>query len=281
MTGSRNGRGPAILARSNDGIVAAGSPEQRGPRGVSAATSLADVLYVLVAAALAVALSHVPALGVVLYPFKLFGTFTHEWSHALVTLLTGGHVVGLRINPDLSGEEYSAGGWGLAISSAGYLGTACAGAALLLAPVRRAKRTLQGIGATVAALPLAGMLLQGATFTLTTLAWAVVFAVVAVGVGRRGTVRLAGLFQQFLAVELCLTALDALRDLVWLALNAPGVATDATNAATATHVPAVVWAVLWSIAGCAVVGWAALHLARRALLSSASGATRLGRPLSS
>jgi len=50
------------------------------------------------------------------------------------------------------------------------------------------------------------------------------------GVGRRATPRLAGLFQQFLAVELCVTALDALRVLLLLALDAPGTATDATNA---------------------------------------------------
>ena len=70
-----------------------------------------DLLYVVVAAVLAVVLSHIPVLDVVVYPFKLFGTFVHEWSHAIVTVVTGGHVVGLRINPDLSGEEYSTGGW--------------------------------------------------------------------------------------------------------------------------------------------------------------------------
>jgi len=267
------------MARTQQGCQAAGfaprtgsltagvtgsSEGQQVPSGASTVLPVGDLLYVIAAAVLAVVLSHVPALGVAVYPFKLFGTFVHEWSHALVTLATGGHVVGLRINPDLSGEEYSAGGWGLAISSAGYLGTACAGAALLLAPVRRAGRTLAGIGATVAALPLAGTLLQGATFTLTTWFWAVVFALVTAGVGRRATPRLAGLFQQFLAVELCVTALDALRVLVLLALDAPGTATDATNAAAATHLPAVLWAVLWSIAGCAVIGWAALRLARRA-----------------
>ena len=208
--------------RGNGGINAGVSGGQRAGYGAAPAPTIADLLYVVVAAALAIALSHIPALGVVVYPFKLFGTFVHEWSHALVTLATGGHVVGLRINPDLSGEEYSAGGWGLAISSAGYLGTAGAGAALLLAPMRLARRTLTGIGATVAALPVAGTLLQGATFTLTTWLWAAVFAAVTLAVGRRGAPRLAALFQQFLAVELCLTALDALRDLVWLALDAPG-----------------------------------------------------------
>jgi hypothetical protein len=224
-----------------------------------------DLLYVAAAAVLAVVLSHIPVLDVVVYPFKLFGTFVHEWSHAIVTVVTGGHVVGLRINPDLSGEEYSTGGWGLAISSAGYLGTACTGAALLLAPLRRARHTLVALGVAVAALPFVGTLVQGATFTPTTWLWTAVFAAVTLAVGRRGTLRLARLFQQFLAVEVCLAALDGLRSLDWLVLTAPGVMTDATTAGSATHLPALVWAVLWSIIGVAIVGLATLHRVQRAL----------------
>src|SRR5438067_4246680 len=223
-----------------------------GPGRALAVPAGTDLLYVAAAAVLAVVLSHIPVLDVVVYPFKLFGTFVHEWSHAIVTVVTGGHVVGLRINPNLSGEEYSTGGWGLAISSAGYLGTAGAGAALLLAPLRRVGPTLVAIGATVAALPCVGTLVEGATFTPATWVWTGVFAAVTLAVGRRGTPRLARLFQQFLAVELCLTALDALRSLDWLALSAPGVATDATTAAGATHLRALVWAVLWSITGVAI-----------------------------
>src|SRR5437763_294201 len=99
--------------------------------------------------------------------------------------------------------------------------------------------------------------------------WTGVFAAVTLAVGRRGTPRLARLFQQFLAVELCLTALDALRSLDWLALTAPGVVTDATTAAGATHLPALVWAALWSIIGLAIVGLAALHRVRRSLRAEA------------
>lgn len=232
---------------------------------VAPARATHDLRYVLAAAILAVILAHVPMLGVVVYPFKLFGTFVHEWSHALVTLGTGGHVVALQINPDLSGEEYSSGGWGVLIASAGYVGAACAGAALLLTPLRHARRTLVAIAMAVVTLTLAAALVLGATFTLTTWVWAAVFAAAAGLIGRRATPHLAALFQQFLAVELCLAALDALRVLDWLSFNAPGIHTDATNAAGATHLPAVFWAVLWSILGVAVVGLAALRLVRRML----------------
>lgn len=268
MTGtpqSQTPTGPMPVGGRASVVAGAPAVTPYGPGGLISVRPIRELAYVVLAAVLAVVLSHIPVLDVVIYPFKLFGTFVHEWSHALVTLVTGGHVVGLRINPDLSGEEYSAGGWALLISSAGYLGTAAAGAALLLAPLRRAAHTLAGIGATVAALPVAGTLLQGAGFTVTTWVWTAAFAVVALLIGRRGTPRLARLFQQFLAVELCLTALDALRGLDWLTLNAPGVMTDATNASGATHIPALVWAVLWSVIGVAIVGLAALQLVRRSL----------------
>lgn len=252
-----------------------GSPGagRRVPVGVVARSATtrptSDLLYVLVAAVVALTLSHLPVVDVVIYPFKLFGTFVHEWAHALVTLLTGGHVVGLRVNPDLSGEEYSRGGAGLLISSAGYVGTACAGGALLLAPLRRAGQILSGIGIAVVALTLAGALVLGAAFTLTTWFWAAVFAGVTGLIGWRATPHLARLFQQFLAVELCLAAVDGLRVLDWLAINAPGVPTDATNAAHATGLPAVVWAVLWSIVGVAAIGLCAFRLVRRSLRSAA------------
>jgi len=235
-------------------------------RGLGAASHAAgDLLYVVIAAVLALVLSHLPVLDVLIYPFKLFGTFVHEWSHALVALATGGHVVALQINPDLSGEEWSAGGMGLLIDSAGYIGVAVAGSALLLAPLRWANRTLTGIGAAALLLPLASAVLQGANFTLTTWFWSAVFAAVALVVGARATPRLARLFQQFLAVELCLTALDALRQLIWLALNAPRATTDATIAAAATGIPAPLWAVVWSIVALIAIGLAAVRVTRRLL----------------
>jgi len=239
----------------------------RWRRGLDATSHAAgDLLYVIIAAVLALVLSHLPVLDVLIYPFKLFGTFVHEWSHALVALATGGHVVALEIRPDLSGEEYSAGGMGLLISSAGYIGVAVAGSALLLAPLRWANRTMTGIGGAALLLPLAGAVLLGATFTLTTWFWSAVFAAVALAVGLRAAPRLARLFQQFLAVELCLTALDALRQLIWLALDAPGVPTDAANAAGYTGIPAVLWAVVWSIVALIVIGLAAVRVARRSLV---------------
>ena len=73
----------------------------------------ADLVYVVIAAVLALALSHLPIVDVAIYPFKLFGTFVHEWCHAIVAVVTGGHVTALQINGDLSGETFKLFGYGV------------------------------------------------------------------------------------------------------------------------------------------------------------------------
>src|SRR6185369_9375667 len=73
------------------------------------------------------------------YPVRLFVTFVHESSHALVAVLTGGSVQSLTISSDGSGVVYSMGSGlisQLLTSSAGYLGATAFGV-LLLYLIRR------------------------------------------------------------------------------------------------------------------------------------------------
>ena len=74
-----------------------------------------------------------------LYPFKLFTTWVHESGHALMTVLVGGRVTSITIEPDTSGLTQSlvpmgrvAGGL---VASSGYLGAAVVGC-LLMASTR-------------------------------------------------------------------------------------------------------------------------------------------------
>ncbi|MEZ4460969.1 MAG: M50 family metallopeptidase [bacterium] len=93
--------------------------------------------------------SFVPFGHWVLYPFDLFGTFVHESCHALAAVMTGGRVEGMHVSWDTSGLTKTWGGWNVAISTAGYLGSVVVGAALLLAARRatRAQATLVIVGA--------------------------------------------------------------------------------------------------------------------------------------
>ena len=93
--------------------------------------------------------SFVPFGHWLLYPFDLFGTFVHESCHALAAVMTGGRVEGMHVSWDTSGLTKTWGGWNIAISTAGYLGSVIVGAALLLAARRatRAQATLVIVGA--------------------------------------------------------------------------------------------------------------------------------------
>ena len=68
----------------------------------------------------------------ILYPFELVSTVFHEFGHALITLLTGGRVSAIEINPNESGVTRFIGGMRCLILPAGYLGSSLAGATLLI-----------------------------------------------------------------------------------------------------------------------------------------------------
>src|SRR6476660_10242520 len=87
-----------------------------------------------IATLLTVAIWFIPYAEYAVYPIRLFVTFIHESSHALIAVLTGGSVQSLTISADTSGLTYSApSGWfgGLLTSSAGYLGTTVFGVLML------------------------------------------------------------------------------------------------------------------------------------------------------
>jgi len=103
----------------------------------------------------ALLLWNLPFGGFVLYPFKLFATWLHELSHGLVMLVTGAGFSYLEIFRDTSGRAYPEWVTGTlaraAIVSAGYLGTALVGAALLVLgqSARAARRILYGLAAAL------------------------------------------------------------------------------------------------------------------------------------
>jgi hypothetical protein len=98
-----------------------------------------QLLLLLLATAITLVLWFMPYADYLVYPIRLFVTFIHESSHALIAVLTGGSVQSLTIASDGSGVVYSAPSGligGLLTSSAGYLGTMAFGV-LLLFLIRR------------------------------------------------------------------------------------------------------------------------------------------------
>lgn len=216
----------------------------------------------LLATAITIALWFIPYAEYAVYPIRLFVTFIHEGSHALVSLLTGGSVQSLTVSANGEGAVWSssANWFSFALtSSAGYLGTTAFGV-LLLFLIRRAFSphgilySLAGFIGVMTVLfglivPIINFLSGQVTFSsiaFTTLVGAGLTAGL-FALGRFGSLKVANFAVAFLAVQLVLNALSDLKTLFFL--NAPvigsDIQTDAVNMQNATGLPAIVWIFIW------------------------------------
>jgi hypothetical protein len=221
-----------------------------------------QVWLLLVATIITIALWFIPFADYLVYPIRLFVTFIHESSHALVGFITGGSVQSLTIASDGSGVVYSApsGFFGAILtSSAGYLGTTAFGV-LLLYLIRRSfspNKILMACGVFIAVITLFfGFLmplfnvfsLQVSFFSLIfTIFCGVVLAAGLFALGKFASLRTANFAVAFLAVQCLLNALSDLKTVFFI--NAPLIGSDlqndATNMQTATGLPGIVWVLVW------------------------------------
>jgi hypothetical protein len=187
----------------------------------------------------------------VLWPVKLLVVMVHETGHALASLAVGGSVDRVVISADEGGECLSRlppSIFGqIAVYSAGYLGSALAGALLLVATLRfRLRRPVLALAS--AWLLVMAALYAGDAFTLLfCLGTAAVLAAAAKWLpeGAVDTVNL------FLAGFCTLYAVLDLRDDLWD--GAVRGRSDAALLADLTFVPAIAWAALWTGAALALL----------------------------
>ncbi|WP_141589609.1 MULTISPECIES: M50 family metallopeptidase [unclassified Myxococcus] len=195
-----------------------------------------------------------------LWPMKVLVVMMHESGHALATLLVGGSVDRIHLAANESGSCLSRLPPGLfakvAVYSGGYLGSAVAGAGLMLATFRfRLRRWVLGTASVW--LTVMGLVYAGDGFTLLfCLGTAVVLALGAKFLPD-GVVDALNLF---IAAFTALYALFDLRSDLWN--SAVRSQSDAALLADLTYVPAVVWAALWSLLAIgllAVAAYTSLH----------------------
>ena len=80
-----------------------------------------------------------------IYPIKIFVVLTHEISHGLATILTGGKLQSILLTSTLGGASYTVGGNKFIIASAGYLGSLSFGAALFISGYNTSLRKVVGV----------------------------------------------------------------------------------------------------------------------------------------
>jgi len=221
-----------------------------------------QVTLLLIATAVTIVLWFGPYADWAVYPIRLFVTFIHESSHAIVALLTGGSVQSLTISSDGSGLTYTAGNsllGSLFTSSAGYLGTTFFGV-LLLYLMRRnvsSHKVLFCLGVFVGLMTL----LFGVVFPalnifslnvpIPSLGFTLVVGALLGGglcaLAMYGSTRVANWAMAFLAVQCLLNAISDLKTVLFI--NAPlsgsDIQNDAGNMAAATGIPGFVWVLLW------------------------------------
>ncbi len=172
------------------------------------------------------------------YPFRLFVVFLHEISHGLAAVATGGAIVSIAISPDEGGVCLTRGGWPFLVLNAGYLGSLLFGALFLLLGARR--RSAAPVVASIGAFTLVATLLYVRSvfgFVYCVLAGLALLLVATKLPGEVSEIVLAAIG--------AMSALYAIADMVSDAVVRQVAASDASQLAQATGLPALLWGVLW------------------------------------
>lgn len=184
-----------------------------------------------------------------LFPLRMLVVAAHEASHALTALATGGEVIEVGLDIREGGHALTRGGLPLLVLNAGYLGSLLWGVALLVLTRTRAgargMALLLGLGLGAMALAWVRPLLSFG------FAYAVVAGASLVVLGLRAGEGLTRLVLRGVGVFSVLYAFLDVRDDVFLSDGL----SDAALLAQATGVPALVWGVVWCVAGLGVL-WA-------------------------
>jgi hypothetical protein len=210
--------------------------------------SIGNWFWVAVAVSLVVSLT--PWAQFLLYPFRLFTTWVHECGHALMTVLVGGRVTSITIQPDTSGLTRSLVPVGRVarglVASSGYLGAAVVGC-LLMAATRVEKWShviLLSIGAFML---LTLVLWMRNLFGFgVVLAWGVAFVTLA----RKGIANALQFLLSLLAIQVALNSVYDIRVLFLI----DRVQSDAATMARLFLLPSWVWATSWMLMSVAMLG---------------------------
>ena len=217
-----------------------------------------SLLLALGAFALILIIWQVPALSGILAPFRYFVTTIHELGHGIAALLSGGHFIQYEVYASGAGVATTAGGSRWLVLPAGYVGTALFGAALLYAANRtRRPQIVTGVLGVIFLL-LTVFFARGLTAILAGLVTAAILSLL--------TWKGPRLLNTFLLNMLAmLTGLHAVLDL-WGLVSNPGAGVigpaghtpnDAyAMAQAAGFIPAVGWALLWTLTALVLLGLA-------------------------
>lgn len=190
---------------------------------------------------------------IVFKPIKLFTVFLHELGHAFMALITGSNVTGLKIYFNESGYVTSLPkDWlsAFLIANGGYLGSVLFAICILLLKNTRFKKYIIGV---IAIIFLAVTFKYSGIVSFTML-YSVVFAGFAIIVYMIQNERLNDWVIEIIGIGSITYAIyDTFVDTILMQINyqfdlfrlGAMPRTDAVQLANLTHIPAIVWGVIW------------------------------------
>lgn len=189
----------------------------------------------------------------IIKPIKLFTVFLHELGHAFMALITGSNITGLSIYFNESGyvtslpkDWFSA----FLIANGGYLGSVLFAILILLLKRTRAKKYIIGFIASVFLI----VTFRYSSIISFTMLYSVVFAVFAFIVYMIQKESLHDWVIEIIGIGSITYAIyDTFVDTVLMQINyqfglfrlGKMPVTDAVQLAKLTHIPAIVWGVIW------------------------------------
>jgi len=206
----------------------------------------------------------IPALSIIFMPLNQFSTLIHELSHALATVLTGGHVTGMTIVPDGMGHgglTMTRGGLTFLVVQAGYMGTTIFGCALvaLSKNPRYSKMILQGLAlmTLLSTIFFIGPGILSASFIQSLLSFVVglVLAGAIYFAGTRLKYAQAHWLLLFLAINMAMDSLNSIWVIIFSSLNPFAAYSDATTMQNHFFIPAIFWSLLWATTSIAMLSF--------------------------
>ena len=193
----------------------------------------------------------VPPVAAALLPLRYLNTHLHELGHALAALATGGTPQSIHVYGDGSGVTPVVGGFLPLVASAGYLGAAAAGAAIVLAMrTERGARLALGVTGFALAASMVLFVRGDAVGVVSGILWSAALIVLSRTLRGSALLFAAGL----VGLQQGLNALRSLSDLLQITALSER-QSDAALMQSATFVPAIVWALLWGVCGLLVAGF--------------------------
>ncbi len=173
-----------------------------------------------------------------IYPIKLFVVLTHEMSHGIFAILSGGKLHSLLLTSSLGGESRTIGGNKFIIASAGYLGSLIFGVFLFISGY---KEKLRKVFSTILAILLilfAANYLEGGFGRISAVLFAIIFILFPIDAPQ---IVNAYFYKILGIISMAYVTIDIKEDLLTNVYRP----SDAQFIAEITSISPMVWGILW------------------------------------